>query len=611
MDARPVQFGSPATLKTVSKPASEPASAYETRLAARRAVAARELDRYNQLGNARLGFVLLAIPSVWIAAGRGWSLPWMAGLAAAILIALFVAGDRLDRRVRRARRSVLYYERALERVRHRRNAAGETGERFADAAHPYAIDLDVFGSHSLFQLLSTCRTRAGEKRLAGWLLAPSGPDEIRSRHQAIEELRGRLDLREDIAVLGADFGASGHEDALAHWAVAPPVNIPPATRWIAAAFSVAGLIVLTALGLTLFEDPRLRIALILVALLEGAVFFRWRSAVNHIAASADEPGRGLALLRDLLARIECETLAAGLLASLQAALTTPREPSRAIARLTRLIELLDSRDNLLLRIVGPLVLWTTQVAFAVELWRQKHGHAIPEWLNAVAEFEALSSLAAASYEHPEDVLPEITAAETTFEAHALAHPLLEDCVPNDVSLDGQHRLLIVSGSNMSGKSTLLRTVGANAVLALAGAPVRARSLRISLFSVGASIRTTDSLEGGVSRFYAEILRIRKILDLDAPALFLLDELLAGTNSHDRRIGAEAILRSLLEKGNVGLATTHDLALSAIADTLPNSGNVHFEDFIADGKIHFDYRLRPGVVTHGNALELMRSVGLKV
>jgi DNA mismatch repair ATPase MutS len=184
-------------------------------------------------------------------------------------------------------------------------------------------------------------------------------------------------------------------------------------------------------------------------------------------------------------------------------------------------------------------------------------------------------------------------------------------VANDVTLSLARRLLIVSGSNMSGKSTLLRTIGTNAVLALAGAPVRAASMRLCPLNIGASIRTSDSLDGGVSRFYAEILRIRQILELSPPGLFLLDELLAGTNSHDRRIGAEAILRGLVERGSMGLATTHDLALSAIGEELSQSANVHFEDTVADGKIHFDYQMRPGVVTRSNALELMRSIGLPV
>jgi DNA mismatch repair ATPase MutS len=188
-------------------------------------------------------------------------------------------------------------------------------------------------------------------------------------------------------------------------------------------------------------------------------------------------------------------------------------------------------------------------------------------------------------------------------------------VRNDVTIGGELRVLVVSGSNMSGKSTLLRTIGVNTVLALAGATVRARRLRLSPLTTGASIRVQDSLRAGESRFYAEITRLRQIMDTAAgnrPVLFLIDEFLHGTNSHDRRIGAEAIVRGLVERGAIGLITTHDLALAHIADALGPAGvNVHFEDHLENGRMTFDYRMRPGVVQKSNAIELMRSIGLEV
>src|SRR6185369_1720925 len=220
-------------------------------------------------------------------------------------------------------------------------------------------------------------------------------------------------------------------------------------------------------------------------------------------------------------------------------------------------------------------------------------------------------------EHPGDALPVIADGDPRFEADALGHPLLPAarCVRNDVVLDATGPILVVSGSNMSGKSTLLRAVGVNAVLALAGAPVRAARLRLSPLAIGASIRTLDSLSEGTSRFYAEITRIRQLVDLaDGPQtlLFLLDEILHGTNSHDCRIGAEAIVRGLLRRSAIGLVTTHDLALTTIADDpTVHARNVHFADHVEDARMVFDYRMREGVVTHSNALALMRAVGLEV
>ena len=231
----------------------------------------------------------------------------------------------------------------------------------------------------------------------------------------------------------------------------------------------------------------------------------------------------------------------------------------------------------------------------------------------MSEIEALSSLANYAWEHPDDPFPTF-AQGALFEGESMGHPLLPEdrCVRNSVTLEDPLRLLVVSGSNMSGKSTLLRTIGVNAVLALAGAPVRAKRLSISHLSLGASIRTTDSLEEGHSRFMAEILRLKQVLELPSPAMFLLDELLHGTNSHDRALGSEGLTRALLARGAIGLITTHDLSLARVADELgAAAANVHFEDRLEDGRLVFDFRIRPGVVERSNALDLMRAVGLDV
>ena len=262
-------------------------------------------------------------------------------------------------------------------------------------------------------------------------------------------------------------------------------------------------------------------------------------------------------------------------------------------------------------------MYSVQVALAAERWRRAHGPRMRAWLEAIAEIEALLSLAAYSYEHPADPFPEFTQGAACMEAEDLGHPLLPAaaCVRNDVKMCGETRVLLVSGSNMSGKSTLLRAVGINVVLAMAGGPVRARRLRLTPLRPAASIRINDSLQEGSSRFYTEITRLRKLFDLaggDPPVLFLLDELLQGTNSRDRRIGAEGVVRALVQRGAIGLLTTHDLALTEIGKTLNGHlRNVHFQDEFSGGKITFDYRLRDGVVTKSNGLELMRSIGLDV
>jgi DNA mismatch repair ATPase MutS len=268
----------------------------------------------------------------------------------------------------------------------------------------------------------------------------------------------------------------------------------------------------------------------------------------------------------------------------------------------------------------------TQLAFAVEAWRRRCGPAVATWLDGVAEYEALSALATFASEHASYPFPEVTEGEPLLEGDALAHPLLDkDAVSNDVRLGGSSpRVMLVSGSNMSGKSTWLRTVGINAVLGQAGAPVRANRLRMTPLHIGATLRIQDSLQAGRSRFFAEITRISEIVALARETsvrgtgppppgvLFLLDELLAGTNSHDRLEGARGILQGLVDRGAIGLATTHDLALTRMVEALgARAVNMHFEDRFAGGTLTFDYRLKPGVVQTSNALALMRAVGLDV
>jgi DNA mismatch repair ATPase MutS len=348
-----------------------------------------------------------------------------------------------------------------------------------------------------------------------------------------------------------------------------------------------------------------------------------RPALQQVLASVETPAHELELLALLLKRLERETFTSPTLARLRRTLQADGKPaSQHIHQLTRLVHHFDSARNQFFRVIAAPLIWMPQFAMAIEAWRIRCGPHIGEWMAAVGEFEALCSLASFAYERPSAVFPDLIAslpgaAEPHLEATGLAHPLIPpaEAVANDVALGGNMRLWIISGSNMSGKSTFLRAIGLNTVLAWAGAPVTAASMRLSRFDIGASLRTNDSLSDHRSRFYAEISRLREIVDLaraGKPTLFLLDELLSGTNSHDRRIGAEGLIRSLVERGAIGLVTTHDLALAEIVSSFGGrAANVHFEDHLEGGEIRFDYRLRQGVVTRSNALELMRAVGLEV
>jgi len=602
---------------------SEPRAVYARRRGERREAAARWGTRDLQASNARLATLAGAAGIVWLA----WFPPailggfvvssWWLGLPGIAFLVLIVAHERVIRAKRRCERAAAFYEKGIARLDHEWAGKGETGDRFLDEDHLFAADLDLFGRGSLFELLCMARTRSGEETLAAWLRAPAAPDEIRARQQAVDELRDKLDLREDLALLGDDLRAGVEPEALAAWGTAPPVLGPGWRRPAAALLAAAGVGAGAAWAAGL-AGPGTFLAVLAA---QAAFALSLRPRVLRVIGSVERAGHDLALLSQVLNRLERERFTSPLLGRLRAELeTSGMPPSRRIARLRRLIELLDARRNQLFSPLAYLMLWATQLAHALEAWRAVSGPAIPAWLATVGRFEALCALAGYAYENPSDPFPEILppGGGPALTGVGLGHPLIaaDRCVRNDIALGGAGPcVLVVSGSNMSGKSTLLRTVGVNAVLALAGAPVRATSLRLTPLSVGATLRIQDSLHTGTSRFYAEITRLRKVVDLtkgSPPPLFLLDEMLNGTNSHDRRIGAEAVVRGLIERGAIGLVTTHDLALSQIAESLaPRAANVHFEDHLENGRMTFDYVMRPGIMTKSNALALMRAVGLDI
>lgn len=590
-----------------------PAEVYRARLTDRTAVVAALDRRHDRLATSRLLVAGLAAGIGWGAFSGLWSWWWLA-LPAVIFGVLAVVHDRVLTARDGARRAVGVYERGLARLDDRWSGTGATGASYPPADHPYAADLDLFGDGSLFQLLSASRLHAGEETLAGWLLAPAPHDAIAARQAAVDDLRPRVDLRERLALTGDSVAAWLDTASLAAWGAQTPLLsgiAPRAAAFLLAAANVAAL----AAGFWLDASPAWAAASIAASVTFSLV---WRRRVHQVIATANAPARHLRLLAEVLALIEAERVAAPHLTALHARLAaTGDTASHRIRELTRLVDLLESRQNQIFAPVALLLLWGTQLAWAIESWRRRSGPSLGEWIAVAGEFEALSSLAGYAFEHPADPFPEIASEGPVVEGVALAHPLLPSArvVPNDVTLDQATRVLVVSGSNMSGKSTLLRTVGVNVVLALAGAPVRATRLRVSPLAPGATLRIQDSLQAGRSRFFAEITRLKQIVDLAGgpiPVLFLLDELLAGTNSHDRRLGAAGIVSGLVARGAIGLVTTHDLALAEVVSDLGvHARNVHFSDTFEGGEMRFDYRMRDGVVRTSNALALMRSIGLEM
>jgi hypothetical protein len=566
-----------------------------------------------RLGNTRLALALATAGMAWESIWRHAFSYWWLALPAVAFASVAAYHSRVLRARVAGQRRASFYRTGISRIEDHWAGTGQTGERFRDPHHVYAADLDLFGRGSLFELLSTARTRMGEDTLAKWLLAPSAVDQVSERHSAVRELSEQLDFREDLAILGEDASVGVYPESLLGWAEAPNRLKPAWLQWLAPILVIAGVV-----GAVVWWYLGIAIPLLLIILIEAILGFLIRKRREEVLHGSENAFRHLGLLSGMLARIENQTFRAPRLQALQNELSSYQlKGSRAVARLRTIVDLIDSRDNWIVRVLDVPLMYSVQVAFAAERWRRAHGHAVRSWLNVIGEIEALICFAAYCHEHPDDPFPDFVQGSACFEATSVGHPLIPTatCIRNDVTLsDGRH-VFLVSGSNMSGKSTLLRSVGINAVLAMAGAPVRAQRLRMSPLHVGASIRVNDSLRDGSSRFYAEITRLRKLVELadrNPPLLFLLDELLQGTNSNDRRIGAEGIVRALLNRGAIGLVSTHDLALADIGGSLNGQlSNVHFQEEFENGRMYFDYKLRAGVVTKSNGLALMRSIGLDV
>ncbi len=526
-------------------------------------------------------------------------------------VVLGVAHERVLERIRVIDALTAYYERGIARLEDRWAGTGEGGEQYIVEGHPYSRDLDLFGHGSVFELLCTFRTRAGQDKLAHWLLEPASPAEVQARQSAVKELKDRTEFRQELFTAGNQVRSGLRPELLAAWAERPFL---PGCRTMAV-WAIA-LAILWVGGIIVAFTNSLYWPLLLLTLtnlfVNKSLTKRLGSSIDGTEAATED----LDLLASILRIMEKESFSADRMRELQSSLEAGAiMASTAIKRLDRMTRGMEHRENLLIRFVDPFLFYTVLCALKTESWRSKFGSMIRGWLAAVGEMEALAALSCYAFEHPKDAWPEFCDEGARFEAEMLAHPLLPEkqAIRNDVKLGDDLRLIILSGPNMSGKSTLVRGIGINAVLAQCGAPVRARKLRLSRLAVGASICVLDSLQGGVSRFYAEIKRLKTISDLTRgpiPVLFLLDELLGGTNSHDRLQGSELLVRTFVQHGAIGLVTTHDLALTRIPENMNGQArNYHFDDRLEDGKLVFEFKLKEGIAQSSNALRLMESIGL--
>lgn len=601
----------------------DPAIEYRSRLQRWQEILKRHQSRERILSIARLIVFFIGIIFFALSIGTSFfAVPWII-LAVILFVVLVVKHDQVLRKRDQASMAIQFYERGLSRIEDTwMDREDPVYEIQVDTDHLYAWDLDLFGPKSLFQLLCTARTLSGIHTLSDWLLHPASNATIRERQAAVQELRDRVTLREDLAILESLPRTQKSEatqesreiDFVLNWAEQSSSALPSYAAAIGVALSISTI----GLLISWFQFGIGGGWFVLAVFAQSVFASIFRKKFRSSLQGLERAGNELKLLSGILALVEKENFESALLQNWKSNVSGEGEvPSRRIAKLNRLIEFYDWARNPYFAIFAGLLLWRTQIGFAVEAWRRSNGSLVRKWVVAIGEIEALLSLSCYAYEHPDDPFAEISDEASIVKAEGIGHPLIprDRCVRNNFSLGSTPSVVILSGSNMSGKSTFLRTVGINVVLALTGAPVRANSMIVSQIALGVSIRLQDSVQGGYSRFYAEITRIKQIMDLakgSMPVLFLLDEILHGTNSADRLIGSEAIVRGLQKQAAIGIVTTHDLALAKIVDDLGSAAiNNHFEDHIENGKIAFDYKLKPGVIQKSNAIALMRSVGLDI
>ncbi|MEW6434263.1 MAG: DNA mismatch repair protein MutS [Myxococcota bacterium] len=571
----------------------------------------------------------------WLANGRTVTFVAFAGLLLAVLfekvprvgllgalaalagyVALAIVHARVLRDEAKAKVLKALNERGLARLDGTWHAFPETGAELLPEGHLYGADLDVVGQGSLFQRLDDTGTKAGERQLADWLLT-AAPDAatVKARQDALKELAPKLDFRQALITEARLAGKDKADPSrFIAWAEGPsPLD---RIRW---AYPIAHVLPVFTIGAGLLSANDVISALpfwVGLAAQVGIVFAT-RVPLGRMWEALTVGERGFIRFEETFKAIDAERFDAPLLQALKAGLSEGppvSERLRAFARLMGFAELRNAGQ--LHPIINALTLWDILFLFRIDAWRATHGRGVRRWFDALAQLEALSSFAAWPFERPQDPWPEVDDGPVHLEATALGHPLLDAPVRNDVTLPGPGHAWVITGSNMSGKTTLLRAMGLNTVMALAGLPVCAGSLKTSRVQVMTSMRVKDSLERGVSYFYAEVQRIKKLLDTSQAhrdrCLFLLDELFMGTNTKERQVASRQLLLLLLDAGAAGAVTTHDLSICELAGERPDRvKNVHFRDQITDGEMTFDYRLRDGVVTTTNALEVLRRAGISV
>lgn len=576
--------------------------------------------RWNRIANLRLVVFLAGAGLITWGLWQGFPILVLPGLAALSLFAWLVTyHQRLGRQRHRLGLLAKINREAISRLERDWKTLPVVDDWLPPPSHPFARDLDLFGPASLFHFLTRTTTPMGAQTLRDWLLHPASPASIRRRQEAVSDISHRLDARQELEMLGRSVEAHPDLEPFLSWAEGPRWLRNRRTLVWAARISTAFLWLLIIADLTGLVGPPLWLIPAVINLLVAQTI---AAPIYPILARAATQQRAMLRYAKMLHLILTMPLDAPLNQEAQARLTADAQAApTSLKRLDRLAALLIPRGTLLYVPIQALTLWDIHLLDALERWQADAGAHARTWMTVLAEMEALASLAGLAHDEPSWVFPDVGEQLSSLDAAHLAHPLLPaNRVANDITIGPPGTFLLVTGSNMSGKSTLLRAVGANAVLAGAGAPVCAAAFSMPPVAIGTSARVQDSLTEGVSFFMAELQRLKLIVDLAATTqreggrfLFLLDEILQGTNTAERQIAARRIVRHLLAVGAIGAISTHDLALADTPPLQTAARPIHFREMFTEAgneaTMSFDYRACEGIATSSNALRLMALIGL--
>ena len=534
----------------------------------------------------------------------------------AIFIYLVVSHKRIRGRMKYTKLLTNINNDSLKRIKGEWDSFKDDGEDFRNNNHNYSEDLDIFGNKSLFQWINTAKTYTGRQNLSKLLTELVGnKKDILERQAAVDELSSMLKWRQRFLAEGMIASDKIHDPRdLIAWSKED-------NEYFRSPYKIALIRILPIITIILIVQGYI-LSIVPSYLPSIALFSQFLFLIlkgkerQQLLNISERFNHDLRTYYNMLKTFERQHFISPYIENIQRGIKDKEgvEAFKQIDELTSIINAIANRRNSLYSIINVITLWDLQTIIALEKWKQNSGHCLEGWLDAIGKIEALSSLAVIRFDNPDWAMPIISEDESVLETEGIGHPLLSNRISNDITFGHNKKVLLITGSNMSGKSTLLRTSGINLVLAYAGAPVCAKYFKASIMDIYTCMRVSDNLSENISSFYAELLRIKKIIseaEADKKVFFLLDEIFKGTNSIDRHIGAKVLINKLSKTKSIGMVSTHDLELCELEKENPKIANYHFREYYEDDKINFDYKLRSGASTTRNAIYLMKLAGIDI